>query len=98
MIYREVYDGMVKLFLYLIVYVFRLLQQNDYHNITKTWVFYIQGSVCEGFGNSVSEAIQMGKGILLTPTGFLAECLRNDYQLIVFKIGTQVIWQILFLI
>lgn len=83
---REVYDGMVKtLSISDSVRFLGYCNRTDYHNITKTWDFYIQGSVCEGFGNSVSEAIQMGKGILLTPTGFLAECLRNDYQLIVFK-------------
>ena len=83
---KDYYDDMVKsLSISDSVHFLGYCNRKDYHNITKTWDFYIQGSVCEGFGNSVSEAIQMGKGILLTPTGYIAECLRGDYQLFVFK-------------
>lgn len=83
---RDYYDDMVKSFsLSDNVHFLGYCNRIDYHSITKKWDFYIQGSVCEGFGNSVSEAIQMGKGVLLSPTGFIAECLKDDYQLIVFK-------------
>lgn len=61
------------------------LSREDYHKYIQEWDFYIQGSVCEGFGNSVAEAIECGKGIILSPTGFIAEMLIDHYPLLIFK-------------
>jgi len=59
--------------------------RKEYHKITNTWDFYIQGSVCEGFGNSVSEAITNGRGIILSPTGYIAESFQDKYSCLVFN-------------
>lgn len=45
----------------------------------RSWDFYIQGSICEGFCNSVAEVMMMGKSVILSPTGFISERLLEDY-------------------
>lgn len=55
-----------------------------YHELVNKWDFYIQGSVCEGFGNSVTEAIREGKAVILSPTGYIAEQLKARFPLLVF--------------
>lgn len=48
------------------------------------WDYYVQGSVCEGFSNSVAEAIGRGVKVLLTPTGYIAENLLKTFPEAVF--------------
>ena len=68
----------------------RLFLQNDveFHNtiprtrlisMMKEWDFYVQGSVCEGHPNSISEALQNGCAFISTRTGYIAEILSSEY-------------------
>ena len=68
----------------------RLFLQNnvEFHNKTsrtrlismmKEWDFYVQGSVCEGHPNSISEALQNGCAFISTNTGYIAEILSSEY-------------------
>ncbi len=41
---------------------------------------YIQASPFEGFGISVAEALQAGKEILISNSGFIAEAIRHDFS------------------
>ena len=61
------------------------ISREDYHKLIDEWDFYVQGSICEGFGNSVTEAIREGKAILLSPTGYIAEKLRMHFPMLVFN-------------
>lgn len=61
------------------------ISRDEYHELANNWDFYIQGSVCEGFGNSVTEAIREGKAIVLSPTGYIAEQLKAMFPLLVFE-------------
>ena len=45
----------------------------------STWDFYIQGSVCEGHPNSITECLQNGTGFISSKTGFIAELLADKY-------------------
>lgn len=53
-------------------------------SIQKTWDFYIQGSVCEGFCNSVGECISAGIPVFLSNTGFISETLKEKFPLFTF--------------
>jgi len=50
----------------------------------QNWDFYIQGSFCEGFSNSVSDYMSLGKPFILTDTGFIAEKIKNLCNEIIF--------------
>jgi len=45
---------------------------------------YVQGSVCEGFGNAVAEALSCGKPVVLTDTGYFAEKLKDSFPEVLF--------------
>lgn len=60
--------------------------REDSYNIINGWDIYIQGSVCEGFGNSVAECISMGKVVFLSHSGFIAESLFKNFPECVFDI------------
>lgn len=51
----------------------------------KEWDFYVQGSVCEGHPNSISEALQNGCAFISTNTGYIAEALSSEYPELFFK-------------
>lgn len=65
------------------------LQSNiEFHNktsravlasIMRDWDFYVQGSVCEGHPNSITEALQNGCAFFGTNTGYIAEALSSEY-------------------
>lgn len=58
--------------------------REEFHKISGGWDFYVQGSVCEGFGNSVAEMMQGGKGVIISPTGFIAEALKEGFTDLIF--------------
>lgn len=51
----------------------------------KQWDFYIQGSVCEGFCNSVGECISSGIPVFLSNTGFISETLHNHFPQMIYN-------------
>jgi peptidoglycan/xylan/chitin deacetylase (PgdA/CDA1 family) len=60
------------------------LSRNEFVDRMKTWDFYIQGSYCEGFSNSVGDYLSLGKPFILSHSGFIAESLKSDISDIVF--------------
>lgn len=61
------------------VYIFGYLSREEFHNKMNEADVYIQASPFEGFGNSVAEALSLGKDILITNTGFIAETISIDF-------------------
>lgn len=59
------------------------LSRNEFLKRMRTWDLYIQTSFGEGFSNSVAEYISLGKGFLLSKTGFIAETLSENFQSII---------------
>lgn len=53
--------------------------REDFLEQMKSVDVYIQASPFEGFGNSVVEAIKLGKDILISNTGFTAELIREEF-------------------
>ena len=60
------------------------LTRNEFVDRMKSWDFYIQGSYCEGFSNSVGDYLSLGKPFILSNSGFIAESLKSDMSEIVF--------------
>lgn len=59
------------------------VNKKDRHELSRimsTWDFYVQGSVCEGHPNSITECLQIGTGFISTKTGFIAELLCDKYN------------------
>lgn len=54
-------------------------------DIQKTWDFYIQTSVCEGFCNSVGECISAGVPVILSDTGYISETLKEKFPQIIYE-------------
>jgi len=48
-------------------------------SIMGKWDFYVQGSVCEGHPNSITEALQNRCAFISTNTGYVAEILQPKY-------------------
>lgn len=61
------------------------LDRNSFHEKMKEVDVYIQASPFEGFGNSVAEALSLGKDILISDTGYIAELIGEDYSSHVMK-------------
>lgn len=47
--------------------------RKEFRKMQKTWDLYIQTSVCEGMGNSVTDSMSMGIPIMISNTGYIAE-------------------------
>lgn len=60
------------------------LSRNEFVERMKSWDFYIQGSYCEGFSNSVGDYLSLGKPFVLSNSGFIAESIKTDMSEIVF--------------
>lgn len=61
------------------------MSREMFNNKISEWDLYIQGSVYEGYSNSVVEAISNGTPVLLSDTGFFAENLKEKYPEIIFN-------------
>lgn len=55
------------------------LNRNDYITKMNDVDVYIQASPFEGFGLSVVEALNSGKDILISDTGFIAESIKDEF-------------------
>lgn len=54
-------------------------RREELEKIMHGWDFYIQGSVCEGHPNSITECLRSGRAFISSKTGFLAELLGADF-------------------
>ena len=61
-----------------------VLNRNQFLDEIKNWNIALQGSFCEGFSNSIGDAISIGKPFMVTDTGFVAEQIRNDFPELIF--------------
>ena len=59
--------------------------RNEFRSIQKNWQLYIQTSVCEGMGNSVTDSMSQGIPVMITNTGFVAEFAREQFPQMVFS-------------
>lgn len=57
----------------------------EYRQLQRSWDMYIQTSVCEGMGNSVTDSISMGIPVMISNTGFIAEFAREHFPEILFS-------------
>lgn len=61
------------------------MSRSDFKDTQARWNLYIQGSICEGMGNSVTDAMSEGVPVILTNTGFIAEFAKNVFPEMVFS-------------
>lgn len=61
------------------------VDHSSFSHLLKRWDIYIQASVCEGMGNAVSEAMSIGKPVLISKTGYIAEIAENVFPDMIFK-------------
>ena len=61
-----------------------VLNRTQFLHEIKNWDIALQGSFCEGFSNSIGDAISIGIPFMITDTGFVAEQIRNDFPELVF--------------
>ena len=61
------------------VSIYGYMDRESFHNMVKDVDVYLQASPFEGFGNSVAEAISMGKDILISSTGYIAEIIADEF-------------------
>ncbi len=60
------------------------MSRPEFVTLQKNWDIYIQTSVCEGFCNSVAEALSDGTPIYISSTGYISEVLKENYPLLVY--------------
>lgn len=60
------------------------LPREDFIKRLCTWDFYIQGSFCEGFSNSIGDCLMLGIPIIISNSGFIAETINNVANEIIF--------------
>ncbi len=61
------------------------LSREDFISQMKKWDFYVQGSFCEAFSNSLIEYFSLGKPFMVTDTGFIPENLERIADDIIFN-------------
>jgi glycosyltransferase involved in cell wall biosynthesis len=61
------------------------LSREDFLKKLKTWDFYVQGSFCEGFSNSIGDCLKYGIPIIISNSGFIAETICNEANEIIFN-------------
>ncbi len=67
-----------------IVFIKRM-GRDQLKQVMNNWDFYIQGSVCEGHPNSIVECLQEGHAFISSPTGFVAEILKDKFPELFFE-------------
>ncbi len=58
--------------------------RENLEELMRSWDFYIQGSVCEGHPNFITECLQSGTAFISSRTGFLSELLSADFPAMFF--------------
>lgn len=61
------------------------MNREDFRSLQKSWDIYIQGSVCEGMGNSIVDSMSLGLPVMLTNTGYVSEVAEVHYPEILFN-------------
>lgn len=61
------------------------VSREDFIERMKSWDFYVQGSFCEGFSNSVGDYLSLGKAFVISNSGFIAETIKQTSPEIVFE-------------
>ena len=59
--------------------------REEYRLLQQCWDMYIQTSVCEGMGNSVTDSMSVGIPVMISNTGFIAELAREQFHQMVFS-------------
>lgn len=59
--------------------------REDFRKIQQSWDLYIQTSVCEGMGNSVTDSMSLGIPVMISDTGFIAEYVDDHFPQMVFS-------------
>jgi glycosyltransferase involved in cell wall biosynthesis/peptidoglycan/xylan/chitin deacetylase (PgdA/CDA1 family) len=59
-------------------------ERSEFIDRMKNWDFYVQGSFCEGFANSVADYLSLGKAFVLSDSGFIAEIIKEECPELVF--------------
>lgn len=60
------------------------LTRDEFIDRMMKWDVYVQGSICEGFSNSVGEYMSLGKSFVLSNSGYFAELIRGSHPALVF--------------
>jgi glycosyltransferase involved in cell wall biosynthesis/peptidoglycan/xylan/chitin deacetylase (PgdA/CDA1 family) len=60
------------------------LTKELFYKEMKQWDLVVQSSFCEGFSNTIGEAIGIGKPFITTNTGFIAEQIKDKFPELVF--------------
>lgn len=61
------------------------LSEFEFRQELQEWDFVIQSSFCEGFSNTIGEAISMGKLFFTTNTGYIAENIKHIANELIFE-------------
>lgn len=61
------------------------IHREDFRKIQQSWDLYVQTSVCEGMGNSVTDSMSLGIPVMISDTGFIAEYANNHFPQMVFS-------------
>lgn len=61
------------------------LNEFEFTQEMQTWDFVVQSSFCEGFSNTIGEAISLGKLFFTTNTGYIAENIKLIANELIFE-------------
>lgn len=82
----ELYEDIVKeINLVDVVKFLGPMNRSKFRDTQAKWNLYIQGSICEGMGNSVTDAMSNGIPVIITNTGFIAEHANKVFPEMVFS-------------